>query len=452
MMPDPDANSSAPRRHLTLLDSTSIIIGIIIGAGIYETTPLIAANVTGPWMLLGAWLLGGAASLIGAMCYAELTTAYPREGGDYVFVTQAYGPRAGFLLAWCWFWIVRPGSIGAMAFIFARYAAQLRPLGLGSTDLLIYACLSVVALTILNIFGLRSGARTQNLLTLIKTLGLLAIFAIGITADPPPATAAVPAPALSAEPSFSLAMIFVLFTYGGWNDISYVAAEVRDPRRNLLRALVIGTVAVTLIYILVNLAFLRALGFEGIARSEALAADAMTRGWGRGGSTFISALICASALGAINGMLLTGGRIYYALGQDHRLFAWLGHWNPRLGTPVRSLIVQSVVTVALVAGFGAYEEGFGRMVVFTTPVFWFFLLLVGISIFILRRRAAAPGLSQTAPPYRVPLYPLTPLLFIATCLFMLYASIDYAATQPHPEAMWTIVTIVAGLALCTWRR
>ena len=433
----------APRRHLTLTDCTSIIVGIIIGAGIYETTPHIAQNVSGPGMLIGVYLLGGVASLIGALCYAELTTMYPREGGDYVFITQAYGRRMGFLLAWSWFWVVRPGSIGAMAFIFARYATELRPLGLGAYDLLVYAVASVAAFTMLNIVGLRSGAWTQNVLTAAKTLGLLMIFAVGIVAEPP----ARVAPAETATANFTLAMIFVLFTYGGWNDISYVAAEVREPRRNLLRSLIIGTLAVTVLYVAASAAFVQSLGFEGVAGSQAMAAEVMTGHWDRAGANFISVLICISALGAINGMLLTGGRVYSALGADHRLFAWLGHWHPRLGTPARSLIVQGVVTVALIGSFGAYEEGFGRMVTFTAPVFWFFLTLVAMSIFVLRRRQP-----EVERPYRVPLYPVTPLLFTIMCAFMLYASVEYAAGQRHSEAAWTVVTLLVGLVLARFVR
>ena len=445
--PPDDVPDAAPRRQLTLLDSTSIIVGIIIGAGFYETTPQVARAVGGVGPVLAVWLLGGAISLVGALCYAELTSAYPRDGGEYVFLTRAFGRRVGFLFAWGGFWVVRPGNVGAMAYVFARYAHQLAPLPLGRHSPAAYAAGAVVVLTAVNVLGVRSGKWTQNLLTGAKVAGLLAVFAVGLLSTPAgPVAAPTPVPPTSLS-GFYLAMILVLFTYGGWNEMSYVAAEVRDPARNILRALVLGTTAVVVIYLLGNAAFVRALGFEGLAGSHAVAADVLRLRFGGRGAAFISALICVSCLGALNGMILTGARIYYAVGTEHAAYAWLGKWDPRLGTPARSLLLQAAVTLALVVGFGLYDDGFERLVVFTAPLFWLFFLLAGVSLFVLR--AKEPDVVR---PYRVAGYPWTPALFCASSAFLLYASLSYALANRAAEAWWAIGLTGAGVLASLYDR
>jgi basic amino acid/polyamine antiporter, APA family len=436
----PAAEESPARRQLSLWDATSIIVGIIIGSGFYAESANVAAAAASPGGLLLVWVLGGLLSLIGALCYAELATTYPRDGGDYVFLTRAFGRHVGFLFAWCGFWIVRPGNVAAMAFVFAQYAGQLRPLG--KHGFLLYAAGSVAVLSVMNILGFRSGKWTQNLLTGAKVLGLAAVFAVGLTAAPPTQTAAMLATTAARVPDFNYALILVFFAYGGWNDVSYVAAELRDPRRNILRALVCGTMLVTLIYLVGNVAFLKAMGYEGFATSHAAAADVMGLRFGAGGARFISALICVSCLGAINGMILTGARIYYAAGQDHRPFAWLGAWHDRLGIPLRSMVIQGAVTLVMAVGFGAYQALVGhkaleQLIVFTSPVFWGFFLLSAISIFILRRvdRHLERG-------YRVPGYPVTPVLFCAGTAFMVYASVAWAMTHVS-WALWATLGVIA---------
>ncbi|MCR4415261.1 MAG: amino acid permease [Thermoguttaceae bacterium] len=479
---NPSAPTSAPQRHLTLFDSTNIIVGIIIGSTIYEMTPLIAMNVSGPWLLVGVWVLGGVLSLIGALCYTELATAYPKEGGDYVYLTRAFGRRMGFVFAWCQLWIVRPGSIGVMGYVFARYADQLIPLSkilpalgpVGSEQLalLFYAVVSIVVLTGINILGVKQGKWTQNILTLAKFLGLAAVCVIGLlytrpAAEPamPAATKAVAASESSATPAtapnddpstaqpaaapekpkeehldYGLALILILFAYGGWSEMAYVGAEVRDPKRNILRALLLGTIAVGACYVLATVAFLHALGFEGIRGSKAVAADVLRLAFGELGGKFISLLICVSALGAINGLIFTGARIYYAMGTDHQLYAVLGRWHERLGTPVWSLVIQGVITLIPVIAFGLREGAFTRLVDFTTPVFWGFMVLVALSVY--RLREIEP---DTPRPYRVPGYPFTPFIFGVSSLFMLYRGLLWAYINASAIAYWTIVILAAGL-------
>ena len=464
---------AAPKRQLTLFDSTSIIMGIIIGAGIYRSSPDIARAASGlaeklcehspmvanwaehsrlvAWclsdsqVLIGLWLLGGLLSLIGAFCYAELATAYPKEGGDYVYLTRAFGRSPGFLFAWAQFWVIRPGSIGGLAYVFASYANQLLPLFRGQYEhvsLILYAAASVAVLTAINVLGVREAKWTQNLLTMVKVLGPVAIFAVGMWFTSPAKDAQTISPGFG-QASFYYAMIFILWTYGGWNEMAYVGAEVRNPHKNILRALVLGTVTVTLIYVLINVAFIHALGVAGTANSKTVAADVFALAFGKSGARLISLLICISCLGAINGNIFTGARITYAMGKEHRLFAALGRWSGRLGTPVWSLAVQAVIAVVLVVGFGLTRSGFESMVQFTTPIFWGFFLLAGISLFVLRFREP-----DTVRPYRVPLYPLIPILFCLSSMFMLYASLEYALTCGKYEPIWAVAIVLVGVGFC----
>jgi len=440
------AAPAAPKRQLSVFDSTCIIVGIIIGSSIYESTKGIASNLPGTMWLVGFWVIGGALSLVGAMCYAELAGAYPRAGGDYVYLTRAYGRPVGFLFAWAQLWIVRPGSIGTLAYVFARYANELRPLKV-SQPLIIYAAASIFVLSAINVLGVRQGKWTQNLLTVAKVLGLVGVTVAGlwpVAPTPAPSAAAMSwDPNTAWDPRYVLIMIFL--AYGGWNEMAYVAAEVRNPQRNILRSLIVGTVAVTLIYVLVTLGFVHGLGYSTVATTKPVAAQVLRMRVGEWGARGASLLICISALGSINGMIFTGARITYAMGAEHRLYAALGRWNPRLGTPLWSLIAQAIVTLALVIGFGwkKADEGFDSLVIFTTPVFWIFFFLVGLSLFVLRVREP-----NTERPYRVALYPLIPMIFCASCLFMIYAGVSWALQNKSAEAWWSIGILGAGVVLC----
>ncbi len=439
--------SGRPTRQLTLFDSVCIIVGIIIGAGIYRTTPDIAACVPSTTALVAVWLLGGGLSLLGGLCYAELATAYPHAGGDYVFLTRAYGRRMGFLFAWSELWIVRPGSIGMMAFIFAQYACELLP-GFeqhSRTAQMLLAGAAVAVLTWINVLGIREGKWTQNLLTTLKVLSLLLIFCIGMVWVP--AVAGIPrgvdeTPASPLSSNFRLAMILVLFTYGGWNEMAYVAAEVKNPNRNILRALIFGTLAVTAIYVLVTLAFVQGLGFPGVRQSQAVASDLMRIPFGDWGGRAIALVICVSVLGSMNGQVLTGARVYYAMGRDHPLLKGLAVWHPERGTPIRSLWIQAAISLGLITALGWYESGFVNLLNFTTPIFWTFFGLVGLSLFVLRIREP-----HRERPYKVHGFPIVPLIFCASCGFMIYSSVSYAVEHCTFEAVWAIGVLAIGFAV-----
>lgn len=437
----------APRRQLTLFDSTCIIVGIIIGSGIYVTTPIIAGNVPSANALLITWIAGGIVAFLGALCYAELSTSFPEDGGDYVFLTRGFGRPVGFLFAWAEFWIIRPGNIGMMAFAFARYANRLYPLRLADHeryDYVVYAALAVLALTAINLRGVRAGKWSQNVLTVAKVIGLAAICLVGLTEAAPAAELSAPT-SESSSLNWRLAMILVLFTYGGWNEMSYVAAEVKNPERNIFWALVIGSLTVMAIYVIANYAFLQSLGFEGVRTSNALAADVLRGRYGENGARLMSICVCLSCLGAVNGMMFTGSRIYYTLGTQHRLFAWLGRWSPRYDGPVRSLLVQTTFTLILIAGFGWYEDGFTRLLDFTAPVFWLFIFMVGVALFVLRSQ---PPLGTR--PYRVLGYPWIPIVFCIVCALLADSSLTYAINQGGNQAFLALGILIVGGIVGWW--
>jgi APA family basic amino acid/polyamine antiporter len=423
----------APKKELSFFDSTCIIVGIIIGAGIYETAPTVAGSVPGWLGVMTVWLAGGILALAGALCYAELATAYPREGGDYVYLSRAFGSWAGYLFGWSQLAIVRPGDIAMMAFVFARYAETLyAPF---ENTRLIYAVAAVVVLTVINILGVKEGKWTQNILTVAKALGLVGIIVVGLLAPG--------APAGSAQPSdftmggLKLALILVLFTFGGWNEMAYVAAEVKRPQKNIIRSLVVGTIAVTVLYLFANGAFLHVLGYQKMAGSKAVATETVAAVLPELAGRAISILICISALGTVNGLVFTGARISYAMGVEHRAFRGLGRWHPRLGTPVWALVAQGVLSLAIVL----MAQSFVGTILYTAPVVWLFFLGTGLSVFTLRRKEP-----EVKRPYRITGYPLTPIVFCLSCAFMLYSCISYAlATAPNGLLILIGVLLVGAI-------
>ena len=402
-----------PQKMLSVFDSVCIIVGIIIGAGIYETAPLIASCMGTGSATLGIWLLGGLIALAGALNYSELATTYPRQGGDYVYLTRAFGRLTGFLFGWTQLVIIRPGDIALMAFIFGRYGSTLYSF---PSSKIIYAVGAIVVLSVINIMGVRQTKWTQNALTVIKIMGLGVLITVGLWA-PYEGPAEQPVTEAGAIP---LALILVLYTFGGWNEMAYVAAEVKQPHRNISRALLLGTLAVTVLYLLVNGAFLNALGYSGMAASQAVATETIAGVFSQNAGRFISILICISTLGAVNGLIFTGARISYALGSEHKFFGLLGRWHGRLGTPIWALILQGGLALAIIGFAGSFMD----TILYTAPVVWVFFLGTCLSVWILRRkdRHAERG-------YKVPLYPVPTLVFGAACVFMLYSSVVYALRQ-----------------------
>jgi amino acid transporter len=431
-----------PRRLLSLGDVMAIIVGIVVGAGIFKTPSLVAANSGSESAMLLAWLLGGLVSIAGALCYAELVTAWPHTGGDYHYLTRAYGHRVSFLFVWARMAVIQTGSIAFLAFVFGDYASQLLPLGSYSSPL--YAAFVVIGITALNVSGLQPGRWTQNLLTTVEVLGLLAVILAGLFWAVPASesvAASMPPPSSGSSGAWGLAMVFVLLTYGGWNEAAYVSAEMRGNGRKVALALLLSLGIVTALYLLVNLAYLRGLGLAGMAASQTIAADLMRRAIGGGGAELVSLLVAISALTSVNATTITGARTSYALGRDYKLFSFLGHWSGRANTPANALLVQGGVALALVLLGTLTRQGFSTIVEYTAPVFWLFFLLSGISLFVLRVKEP-----QVRRPFRVPLYPVTPLIFCASSLYMLWSSLVYTGVG----ALAGVLILLAGVPFLVW--
>lgn len=436
--------AGTPQPLLRSRDAIAIIVGIVVGAGIFKT-PSMVAGVTGDvgWVVV-AWVFGALLSLAGALCYAELATTYPHAGGDYHFLTRAFGRNPSFLYAWARATVINTGSIALLAFVFGDYMSKVVPLPAA-----MWAAAIVVILTLVNVIGLRASSRTQTILTILEVAGLVAVAVAGFLA--PPLAEASPAAFSSSPPLglFGLAMVFVLLTYGGWNEAAYISAELRGGRRAIVPVLVISIAILGLLYVLVNLALLNGLGLKALADSKAAGADVMARTFGNGGAQLLSVFVAIAALTSINATMIVGARTNYAVARDWPALRFMGGWHEERGTPVTALIVQGVIALALVA-FGALQhDGFESMVEFTAPVFWTFLFLVGVALFRLR------SIDATAErPFRVPLYPVTPILFCAACAWLAWSSISYAASRNavHISLIVMAVGVVALLVTRMTRR
>ena len=419
-----------PRPSLTLAESLAMVVGHVVGIGIFKAPSIVAANAASEAMFLALWIAGGIASLLGALCYAELGSAYPNAGGEYFFLRRAYGNSAAFLFAWSRMTMIQTGVIAAIAYVFADYASQLMPLGSGGSA--IYATAAVIGVTALNVAGSYQGKRVQLFLTFALALAIAAVAAVGLAFE---GSASAPVAVDQGITSSGLAMIFVLLTYGGWNEVAYLTAEMHNLRRNIVRALVLGILLVTALYLLLNLAYLNTLGLAGMRASKAVAADLMRATLGDYGATALSLVVMLSALSALNASVFTGARTNYALGRDFGMFSFLGKWEARGMTPVNALLLQGSISLLLVLLASSTPDGFETMVAYTAPAFWLFFLLTAMSLFVLRRQQPPAAAS-----FAVPLYPLTPLVFSAICTYMLYSSFDYAMSL-NPASIGAVVGI-----------
>ena len=405
-----------------------------------------------PGWMFGAWALGGLVSLIGALCYAELATAYPHAGGDYHFLLRAYGRGVSFLFGWARFSVITTGSIALLAFVFGDYLSQVLPLGPRGPAL--YAAAVIMVLTWVNLRGIKTSAAAQTWFTVVEAAGLLLIVVAGLSLLGSGGSAATPPAAQASAPSlagFGVAMVFVLLTYGGWNEAAYISAELKDKRRNMVRALVLSIVIIAALYLLVTWAYWRGLGIEGMAKSEAIAADLLRVSFGETAGVLIAIMVAIATLTSINATMIVGARTSFAVARDWPVLGKLGHWDGSRGRPVAALLLQGAAALLLVAVGAFAGSGFRTMVEFTSPVFWLFFLLSGLSLFVLRARE--PNVER---PFRVPLYPLLPLVFVAACGYMLWSSLSYVYSQALGgfNAAWIGVAVLAigGVLLLLVRR
>jgi len=408
---DGNQNKVAPKQLLSVSDGIILVCGMVIGAGIFKAPSIVAGNTSSAVEFLGAWVLGGVVSLCGALVYAELATRHPDTGGEYAFLSRGMGRGVAFVFAWARMTVIQTGAIAAVAFVLGDYASEI--LRLGEKSSAIYAAIGVVALTALNVAGTLESKGLQKLMQYVLFAGLAVLVIAGFMAGAPAKPAAA-----GASGSFGLAMIFVLLTFGGWNEAAYLSGEVRDARRNMIRILLYGILAVTAVYLLVNLAYVVALGLGGVKESKAVAADVARLALGDKGAILIALVVCLAALTTMNAAIFTGARTTYAMGRDFAFFGKLGAWRESGSTPANALLVQGAITLVLVVASAVTPDGFSAMVAYTSPVFWTFFLLTALTLFVFRRRGGEA-------PFRVPLYPIVPIAFCAACVYMLYSSINY---------------------------
>ena len=437
------ARAATRQPGLSLIDGVALLVGVVIGVGIFGFPPLVAEHADNAFVYIGLWLAGGLVMLVGALCYAELGAGYPDRGGEYHYLNLAWGRQVSLLFAWARGTVIQTGAIAVVAFIYGDYAQRLLPLGdYGSAW---HATLVVLALTALNILGTHESKRLQVLFTGITLLALVTVIVAGLLLAEPVADRAPAAADTGGNLAgmLGMGMVFVLLTYGGWNEAAYLSGELRNPGRNMSRVLLLGTLVVTGVYLLANLVFVNIFGLEGLRQSSAIGADLMTIVAGPWGGVLLSALICITAVSTLNATILTGSRVYYALGRDVPQLSMLGAWNDRAATPVRALVVQCLITLPLLL-FGALSEnGVQSMVAYTAPVFWLFMFLTALSL--LRLRRLHPDRTR---PFKVPLYPLLPLMFAASCLGLFWSSALYAGAG----ALLGLAILAAGLPLLLLQR
>lgn len=403
--------------RLSIFDGIMMLVGIVIGIGIFKTPSIVAANSDSGATFIGLWVLGGFVALVGALCYAELGSSHASSGGEYHFLSKAYGEKLGMLFGWARCTIIQPGAIAAVAFVYGEYISEV--INLGRYSFAVHGALAVVVLTWINLIGLREASWTQNFFAILAVLALiLVILAAFYVGKQPTAAAAASAPA-SPLAAAGFAMVFILLTFGGWNESAYLSGELRDVKRSMAPTLIWSIVIITTLYVLVNLGYLWTFGLQGLRDSKAIGADLMRLAAGSGGAIILSLMITATALSTLNATIFTGARGYQALGQDLPWLGFLARWKG--DKPANALLAQSTITLILI-GFGALaRDGFETMTGYTAPAFWGFLFLVGVSVYVFRSRGevAKDG-------FRVPFYPVLPAIFCASCLWMCWSGVNYA--------------------------
>ena len=440
MKPD----SAPPAKILRLLQpfsAVALIVGIVIGAGIFKT-PSLVAGISGDagWALV-LWMVGALISIAGALCYAELCTAYPNAGGDYHFLHRAFGRNISFIYGWSRATIINTGSIALLAFVFGDYMSTL--VNLGTYSSAVWALLIVIVLTVVNLAGIHASSRMQTWLTLIEIVGLLAVVAAGFWVDAPASGALqwfaqVPAPA-----QWGLCLVFVLLTFGGWNEAAYISAELKGGPRTMVWVILASMLTLTVIYLLVNTALLFGLGLNGLSQSKTAAGDLLGLAFGPWAQKALGLFVAIAALTSINATMFVGARTNFAVGSDWKALRKLGQWELDIGSPKQALTLQALISMGLIALGTQEADGFSAMVEFTAPVFWGFLFLVGLALLWLRQ--ADPS---TPRPFKVPLYPVLPLIFCAACAWLTYSSVTYAISQKAIHvSLWLIASGVVALLL-----
>jgi len=434
-------------RRLGLFSGTMAVVGGIIGGGIFRTPATVAERIGTPGGVLFAWVFGGAVALIGAFCWGELGQRRPRAGGGYVYLRETFGPLSAFLYGWTLVLIIATGAIAAVAVTFADYTLAL--VGLPHRFSVPLAVAAIVVLAAINYVGVRPAAITQNIFTVLKLTALAVLIGAGIFFAAPSPPLAAPSPP-SHFAAFGTALVPILFTYGGWQQTNFIAEEIIEPERNLPRALVLGVTIVVAVYLLTNLAYLRVLGHAGLAASTAPAADTMKAVLGPAGGKIIAAGIALSTFGFLNLVILVTPRVLQAMAADGVFFRRFAALHPIYQTPTAAIVALATFAVAL-----TLTGTFGQLVDYVTFGDWIFFGLTAAALFVYRRmEQRAPSGDQTAPssvlraPFRVPGYPVTPILFVSAAAFVVYSAI---VSNPRNAAIGAGLIGLGIPAFLYWR-
>ena len=435
------ASEGQPRRHVSSAYVAMLAVAMVVGAGIFKSPALVADAAGSPVWLFAAWIIGGLITMIGALCYAELATAFPDPGGDYHFLRLAYGRGWSFLFAWARFTVINSGSIALLGYVLGDYLNVLAPLG--SIGPPLYAALSVVVLTAFNLRGAgRSNDAADYGLTSLEVVGLLAMVAAAIALILQ-GVPSVDSGALAASPppnSFGFALVYALLAFGGWSEVATLSAEVRDPRRGMARALVIAVVVITALYVAVNWAFWYGLGIAGLAASATPAADLIAKAFGPWAGLVTALAIAFAVITSINATIVVGARTTYACAHDWPALRRLGAWDEKRQIPAAAILAQGGISLALVV-FGAFYKGFATLVDYTAPVYWLFLAMSGLAVMVMRVRK--PNADR---PFRTPLYPVLPMIFVLSSLAMLVSSLSYVTRESGVGALVSLGVLVTGVA------
>jgi APA family basic amino acid/polyamine antiporter len=434
-------NTAKPRRLLGVFDATMIVMGGIVGSGIFINPYVVALRVHTPFLILGVWLLGGVLAMLGAFIWAELATRLPEAGGQYLYLREAYHPSVAFIYGWVLLLVTQTGGMAAVAVTFARYYREIT--GFSASDGAI-ASAALLGLTAINCLGVRAGSNVQSALMLLKAGAIAAMVAVGMLWG---GGALHASPILDRPVSFGLAgaigaaMVPVAFAYGGWQTASFVAGEMRDPRRDLSRGLVAGVLGVVLLYLAVNFVCVRVLGPAGLAATRTPASAVMRAALGERGAQWIAFGIAVSTLGFLSQGILTAPRVYYAMARDGLFFRSVGWLSPRTGVPVVAIVLQGV-TATVIALSGRYEQ----ILNYVVSVDFISFGLTAASLFVFRRRFAAASAEGL---YLAPGHPYTTGLFVVTCAGIVISTI---VSSPANSAVGLVILLAGIPVYLYWSR
>jgi basic amino acid/polyamine antiporter, APA family len=421
-----------------MLDTTVMMIGIVIGSGIFVLPNMIARNLPSARAILAVWIISGILSFFGALAYAELGAMMPATGGLYVYLREAYGPLCAFVSSWTFTLAVLSGGTAWLALTFSIYVAHFLPLTFVTSKIVALALLTV--LSAVNLIGVREAAWVQRTFTVLKIVGLIMLIAIAILS--PRSGALHPntaTPQLFSLTHFGAAMAACLMAYNGWSYVSFIAGEVKDPKRNLLRSLVIGMAGVATLYVLANIAYMKVMTISEIAATERVGADVATRIMGTVGGTFVSLVVLLSIVGAVNGCIFTAARIPFAQAQDGLFFSRFGNVHPRFQTPAFSIVMGGLWTAVLIVS-GSYETLYSYSILAA----WIFYTLSVLAVYVFRRR-----MPDTPRPYKMWGYPYTMWAFIAISVWFI---VNAFVTQPRPSLMALVILATGVVAYRIWRK